>query len=168
MGESRPTKSDRMTGTPLGGFMTELALKRLAGDRYFERGEAYYRSGAVAGLREDAHGVTARVIGSEPYLVRLWLAGRDLRWGCSCPLGVGGEFCKHLVAAGLAWLSHKMKRPAADAARSQAIQHALRALDERALADLVADRATWDDAFFQELSLSARAREDTRKTTEAA
>jgi hypothetical protein len=96
MGESRPTKSDKTAKTPLGGFIAERALKRLA------------------------------------------------------------------------WLSHKTPPPAEDPARSRAIRDALRTFDAKALADLVTDRATWDDAFFEEPSLSARAREDTRRPTEAA
>jgi uncharacterized Zn finger protein len=35
--------------------------------------------------------------------VRLW-AEDGLVFSCDCPLGLDGEFCKHCVAAGLAWL----------------------------------------------------------------
>ena len=35
--------------------------------------------------------------------MRLW-AEDSLVFSCDCPLGLDGEFCKHCVAAGLAWL----------------------------------------------------------------
>ena len=44
------------------------------------------------------------MLGSDEYRVALRAAGRALEWSCTCPLGGEGTFCKHAVAAGLAWL----------------------------------------------------------------
>lgn len=51
--------------------------------------------------------VRATVAGSEEYRVLLRPAGRALEWSCTCPLGEEGTFCKHAVAAGLAWLARE-------------------------------------------------------------
>lgn len=53
--------------------------------------------------------VNATVLGNEDYRVVLRPAGRALKWSCTCPLGEEGTFCKHAVAAGLAWLARAGK-----------------------------------------------------------
>ena len=87
--------------------ITRTALKKLAGDVYFKRGVDYYNAGTVVQLRANRDGVTARMQGSDPipYLVRFWHEKQKLQWGCACPLGDEGAFCKHLVATGLAHLA---------------------------------------------------------------
>jgi len=82
--------------------LTRDVMLELAGESYFERGEDYHRGGHVHDLVEHAGVVVARVAGTEDYRVRLW-AEDDLVFTCDCPLGLDGEFCKHCVAAGLAW-----------------------------------------------------------------
>lgn len=89
---------------PLAKFVNETALAKLAGDKSYARGVAYWRQGAVLDLMRVGDGLKARVMGSEEYRVALRAAGRTLEWSCTCPLGAGGEFCKHAVATGLAWL----------------------------------------------------------------
>ncbi|SRR6266540_5028160 len=150
-------------GPKLDSLISESRLRELAGDRYFERGERYFRNGAVINVRRRGDGIAARVIGTEPYVARMWLAGRALRWGCSCPLGVEGAFCKHLVATGLAWRSGKTGSAPEAVTELQLARDNLRAFDREALADLVADRAVWDEAFYEELLLAARALGDTCK-----
>ena len=78
-------------------------MLELAGETYFERGEGYHRGGHVHDLVEHAGVVVAKVAGTEDYRVRLW-SEDGLDFACDCPLGMDGEFCKHCVAAGLAWL----------------------------------------------------------------
>lgn len=51
--------------------------------------------------------IKATVVGSDAYRVVLRPAGRALEWSCTCPLGEEGTFCKHAVAAGLAWLARE-------------------------------------------------------------
>ena len=82
--------------------VTPKMLRRLAGDRYFGRGEAYFAEGAVQSLRRDGGSVKAVVQGTQRYRVHLWAEDGGLGHDCSCPLGRDGEFCKHCVAVGLA------------------------------------------------------------------
>ena len=85
---------------------------RLAADwkDYFEfgdldRGQGYYESGAVEGLREakDGSGWTARVYGSDVYDVFVPASCGDLDdMTCMCPRFEDGFYCKHLAATCLA------------------------------------------------------------------
>ncbi|MFD9703313.1 SWIM zinc finger domain-containing protein [Lentzea sp. NPDC059081] len=52
----------------------------------------------------DGTTVTATVDGTRTYRVRLDVTPKGLRGRCSCPYGADGVFCKHCVAASLAWL----------------------------------------------------------------
>jgi len=47
---------------------------------------------------------TAIVNGQADYCVTLRPTEREIRYSCDCPIELDGEFCKHLVAAGLAWI----------------------------------------------------------------
>ncbi|HVY70060.1 MAG TPA: SWIM zinc finger family protein [Verrucomicrobiae bacterium] len=85
--------------------LTHDALRQLAGARFFERGEDYFASGQVISLVEHGGKLTATVQGSEDYRVRLSIRDGALDYDCSCPMGADGAFCKHCVAAGLAWLA---------------------------------------------------------------
>ena len=80
---------------------------------YFERGKNYYHQGNVSTLEEEDGIVTGKVIGQETYQVRLWEDGEELGYECDCPLGDGGEFCKHCVAVGLAWINDCQIKPKA-------------------------------------------------------
>lgn len=51
--------------------------------------------------------INATVLGNEDYRVVLRPAGAALEWSCTCPLGEERTFCKHAVAAGLAWLARE-------------------------------------------------------------
>jgi len=61
----------------------------------------------VADLVQTRDAINATVRGNEDYRVVLRPAGRALQWSCTCPLGEEGTFCKHAVAAGLAWLARE-------------------------------------------------------------
>lgn len=77
-------------------------LRRLAGERSWERGEEYAAAGRVSGVVMDGSTATATVAGGERYRVRLRLdAGGELEGACTCPVGAEGRFCKHCVAAAL-------------------------------------------------------------------
>lgn len=84
-------------------MLTDAELKELAGAAAFARGRAYHADGRVRLLREGENGIEAEAEGNELY--RLWLKRErsEWRWGCSCPAADDGSFCKHLVAAALAW-----------------------------------------------------------------
>jgi len=90
--------------SPFADILSPSVLLNLAGKRFFERGEDYYRSGAVHSLTEFEGILTARVIGTYTYRVKFWAEDdRRLRHSCSCPVGADGLFCKHCVAVGIAW-----------------------------------------------------------------
>ena len=145
-----------MASHTLAELVTESALEELAGDRYFERGLTYFRHGAVSRLRAGGKEISARVRGTRSYAVRLWLDGQELSWDCTYPLGREGEFCKHLVATGLAWLAGGEDRAGEAPTEFQTIRAFLDAADKQTLVDLLVERASEDDDFAGRLLLSAQ------------
>lgn len=103
---------------PFARLITEASLAKLAGERSFARGFAYFESGAVLDLVQTRDAVKARVLGSDEYRVVLRPGGGGLDWSCTCPLGEEGAFCKHAVAAGLAWLDRRSENEASFSASS--------------------------------------------------
>jgi uncharacterized Zn finger protein len=77
-------------------------LKRLATNRSFVRGERYFKDGRVHSLATHNGALTAIVSGQADYCVTLRSTEREIDYSCDCPIGFAGEFCKHLVAVGLA------------------------------------------------------------------
>ncbi|MDX8456463.1 SWIM zinc finger family protein [Mesorhizobium sp. VK9D] len=79
-----------------------VALRKLAGEKVFARGEAYHLNGHVEILSIDNWRVLAQVAGSEEY--RTEVTGRDfeIAGSCSCPAFGDTGFCKHMVAVALA------------------------------------------------------------------
>ncbi len=139
--------------------LTESRLKEWAGDRYFARGAAYFEDGAVVRLRCDDRGIWARVLGTQPYVVRLWRNGRNPDWGCTCPLGVEGEFCKHLVATGLAFLSGEHADGGSETIVDlEPIRKFLQMATREELLELLVERAAWDEGLAAELLLARQAR----------
>jgi uncharacterized Zn finger protein len=80
--------------------LTEQRLLNAAGEASFGRGEGYVRW--VAGLRVVDDTASASVQGQRVYVVRLDWSKPGLRGECTCPHFDDGNFCKHLVAIGLA------------------------------------------------------------------
>ncbi|MFZ5557553.1 MAG: SWIM zinc finger family protein [Pseudomonadota bacterium] len=91
----------------LARLVTEKSLRRYAGATIFDRGVGYFRTGAVADLADTGAAVKARVMGSEEYRVTLRAERGTLGYSCTCPMGGDGDFCKHVVATGLAWLAQR-------------------------------------------------------------
>ena len=85
--------------------LTLPKIRALAGKVWFARGEAYYQQGRVAEFNDHNGKLSAIVTGTQDYRVRLWTEDNDLGYSCSCPLGDDEQFCKHCVAAALAWLA---------------------------------------------------------------
>lgn len=86
--------------------LTEPALRQAADQNGFTRGTKYFHDGKVAKLTVVGSRADAEVRGSSPYWpysVTLHVVDASLRGGCSCPVGIRGRFCKHCVAAALAW-----------------------------------------------------------------
>jgi uncharacterized Zn finger protein len=100
--------------------LSRSVIRTLAGERYFTRGEAYFDEGRVRSLTEYRGKVTAKVMGTEDYSVKLWADGDDIGYSCSCPLGDDEEFCKHCVAVGLAWIEENRESSKRGSARKSA------------------------------------------------
>lgn len=127
-------------------LLTLEALRRLAGQRSFERGEEYAEIGAVGTLQGDQMSVRAGVQGTERYRVRLEVTGGKLVGSCFCPVGRDGLFCKHCVAVGLVWLSRSSEPSEGSAAPTRSELHGgLIALGAEALADLLVEHALDDE-----------------------
>lgn len=90
---------------PLRKLITETSLANLAGERSFARGAGYFQGGAVIDLVQTRGAIKARVVGNDEYRAELHSERGRLAFSCTCPKGREGEFCKHVVAAGLAWLA---------------------------------------------------------------
>ena len=69
-----PTDEDQELTT----VVTPRLLRRVAGERFFVRGEAYFAEGAVRSLRRDDGGAKAVVQGTHRYRVHLWAEDGDL------------------------------------------------------------------------------------------
>ena len=94
------------THLALAGVLTDARLRRKADARSWQLGEEYQVSGAVTGLEASEGRVTGKVQGGSLYAAQLSLNSRnDLDYDCDCPRHQdSGDFCKHLVALGLAYL----------------------------------------------------------------
>jgi uncharacterized Zn finger protein len=135
--------------------LTRDVMLELAGETYFERGEGYHRGGHVYDLVEHGGIVVAKVVGTEDYRVRLW-AGDGLAYSCDCPLGLDGEFCKHCVAAGLAWLEGDFSEDAPGASVTMdAVQKYLEDQEKALLVRIVMERAMEDRGLRERLLLRA-------------
>jgi hypothetical protein len=72
-------------------------------ERTRQRGEVYYQTGKVEEVYADAdHFVEAAVAGQELYEVTLFLTRGKWSSHCTCPMM---SDCKHVYAAGLAWMA---------------------------------------------------------------
>ena len=85
-------------------------LLELAGERSFERGEDYFDDERVRSLVEFEGMLAATVEGTEDYRVKLMVGSSGLSFSCECPYADEGNFCKHCVAVGLAWLAEREAR----------------------------------------------------------
>ena len=92
-------------------LLTRLKLRQIAGAKSFELGVEYFATGRVLSLAEHTGELTATVQGSDEYRVTLYVEGNSLASDCTCPMGAEGAFCKHCVAAGLAWIANGATLP---------------------------------------------------------
>jgi len=94
----------------LSTLLTRHVVANLATGASFERGLDYFNRGKVVRLIEHGNTVTAKVSGTAVYEVRLSAVADGLEFNCSCPVGGGGDFCKHCVAVALAWLENRSRK----------------------------------------------------------
>lgn len=128
----------------------------MAGAQSFERGEDYFVSGQVMAVVEHEGTITAKVQGTRPYRVKLWIEEGSLEYSCTCPVGVDGGFCKHCVAVGLTWLEARQpklsgKGQARPAVTMDDVRAYLLAQRKNALVDILVDHAMEDDRLRQRL-----------------
>ena len=81
-------------------------LRGAAGEKIYERGEAYFRWGRVEIDEITDHIAICYVQGSQLYRVNLSVANNHLYMDCDCPYAEDGWICKHHVAAALAVYNH--------------------------------------------------------------
>jgi len=84
--------------------MNEKVVRRLAGDSYYSQGEEYFQQRRVLAVAPTPNGLIATVRGTRDYDVRLEDDDGIVDYSCDCSIGDEGFFCKHCVAAALAWL----------------------------------------------------------------
>lgn len=89
--------------------VNDAVVRRLAGAQSYQRGLDYFSHGHVESLEATTDGVHALVRGNQDYTVALTADEGILDYSCDCPVGSDGAFCKHCVAAALAWLNRDAK-----------------------------------------------------------
>lgn len=120
----------------------ESAIRSLAADASYYRGEEYYEAGEVSGLTLEGDVYRAYVQGTRRYVVKVWGSEDDIQTSCTCPYDWGG-ICKHAVAVMLAILRQDadkkpVKRPpAAKPAEPVPVEDILTALSAEALRKFV-------------------------------
>lgn len=154
-------------GKSLKALLAPKRLREYGWDRSFERGEAYYRSGAVKSLVQHGARLSATVTGSRNYKGAIWLDGGRLRYHCTCP---AGGFCKHLIAAALAWNAGKTEvlgdlddvvAPGGKLPKSRGkekkidLRSHLLSLEKEKLADIILAKAVDDPDLRERLKISA-------------
>lgn len=143
------------------------ALRQLAGERVFARGEAYFRDGLVGGLDLGPEGVVARVAGTETYDTVVSGRGTAIGGHCSCPAYARDGFCKHMVAVALAANGESSSRAAGGDDPSAAIREHLKAKGTDALVAIIMEMADRDPALLRKLEVGAAAAGTDDKALEA-
>src|SRR6266496_3530426 len=134
-------------------------LRSLAGNRSYARGEEYFEEGLVGQITAKADVISAKVRGTHPYQVRLSIVrvngNLSVTHSCSCPMGRDGDFCKHCVAVGLAWLEQRQATVEPDETKptgarkksvnTKDIRKWLEALDHKVVLDMLMTQVAADD-----------------------
>jgi uncharacterized Zn finger protein len=143
------------------------ALRRIAGETVFARGEDYCRDDHVVIISIEPERVLAQVTGTEDY--RTELTGRCKKIGgtCSCPAFEEWGFCKHMVAVALTANALGSEAEADGAGVLARIRDHLRTKGIDALVDMVVEMAERDPALFRRLDLAAAAVRSDDKALEA-
>jgi uncharacterized Zn finger protein len=143
--------------TELNRALNDAVIRRLAGERSYRRGYDYYQHGHVESIEAEGTAIRALVRGDQDYAVTLSSDDGVLDYACDCPQGADSAFCKHCVAAALAWLNRdaippkqgarrKAKEPTlADAAK------VLREEDKDTVVRMMLDWAKDDDRLHERL-----------------
>lgn len=149
--------------------LTEKMLRDTADSGTWQRGSAYFSAGHVLSAEHDGERLRGRVAGSRNYRCWLRVLPRGvIEYDCNCPVGDRGEFCKHNVAAGLAYLREEGDTdpapPTTDKARKRkrgvTLADVRRYLSEREpdqLVEMIVNRLgeddAWRDSLFRQAAL---------------
>ena len=151
--------------TKSGPRFSAKALREIAGEKVFARGQEYYRDGLVRILNLEPGRVLAQVSGTEDYRTIVTGGGADIGGECSCRAYEDWGFCKHMVAAALA--ANGAKGSAEGVGALARIRDHLAAQGVNALVNMIVEMAERDPAFFQRLDLATTAQTADDKTIEA-
>jgi hypothetical protein len=143
------------------------ALRDLAGDKVFARGEAYYREGLVAIVKLDAERVVGQVAGTDYYRTELTGRGGAIGGDCTCPAFEDRGFCKHMVATALAANAAGEDGEVEGSDALSRIREHLKAKGIDALVEMIVDLAERDPALFRRLDMAAAVGRTDDKTLEA-
>src|SRR5215831_9615667 len=148
----------------LAGSINDAVIRRLAGPQSYQRGLDYYSHGHVESLTDRDEGVRAVVRGNQDYTVTLGADEGILDYSCDCPVGSEGTFCKHCVAAALAWLdrapapTRSSRRDKAKGVRLSDARRLLQSEDKDTVVRMVLDWAKDNDRLREQLLLYAARR----------
>ena len=142
------------------------ALRELAGERAFVRGEEYHSGGAVQLLALEPDRVFATVSGTENYTVTLTGGGFKFKGSCSCPAFADHGSCKHIVAVALAVNAAVIDEEPGGFGSLSRIRAYLKAKSADALAEMILDMAERDPVLFRKLDMAAVAAQESGKALE--
>jgi len=134
-------------------FLSDDNLKRLSGAGAFQRGKRYFDEGRVTVRESDDSHLRAGVSGSADYAVELRLQDGELSAACDCPVE---GFCKHAVAAALAWRGETPVKPKARKDAPPDLAAFLKAQPVELLAQWLGKYAHEYDGIRRELTLLAK------------
>ncbi len=144
--------------------LNDAVIRRLAGAQSYQRGMDYFSHGHVESIEDRLGSVHAVVRGNQDYTVTLTADDGVPDYACDCPVGIDGAFCKHCVAAALAWMD-RAAGPAKPVGRGKAKEvtladagKILQAEDKSTLVRMVLDWAKDDDRLHERLILYAARR----------
>ncbi|MCG3134126.1 MAG: hypothetical protein HMLKMBBP_01413 [Planctomycetes bacterium] len=132
-------------------------IETAAGRRSFERGLDYFETERVASLEPAGDGVRAIVVGQSAYEVTVSRRDDGLRGDCTCPVGSDAAFCKHCVAAALAWIDGAWGVSESRRDGHAGIEAYVRALPHERLVKYVLTLAIEDDRVRKDLECRAEA-----------
>ena len=145
-------------------LLSTMQLQRLAGEPSYSRGVEYFDEGRVADVHLKGNCIHATVRGSRKYRVELLTEGREISYSCTCPFFQDTTaFCKHCVAAGLAFLHANEADGGASMRKVQAQQETsmkdveayLKSQDKAVLVSMLLDRTKDDDRLLSRLLVKA-------------
>lgn len=133
------------------------ALRDLAGDAVFARGEAYFQDGTVDILGIEPTRILARVAGTEYYRTVVTGQHTEIDGECSCPAFEREGFCKHMVAVALAANAAVASGEAGSGDTLARVRDYLRRRSVDALAGMIMDMAERDPALLRKLEIATAA-----------